>query len=255
MQLGKLQYTRLAPDALPARALKAPATRALQGALARSQDPAIAQASNRALSASARTATTTRAREGLYADLQDRLGRLQATSETARARISGGVMSLDALDALRELGPQLDDLKAILDGAAGPQGAFRDDALLTDLREAVGALAANRPEALTEAGAKLFENGARALQDKRDQAPLERRLAEQSVHVHAELSRMKTQQATLLHHQAAIEQRQETARQQAGALERTRDSLSEAPEREAQAAQSAKPAPGEPPVLSAGMTP
>ncbi|MFN3432619.1 MAG: hypothetical protein ACK46X_22060, partial [Candidatus Sericytochromatia bacterium] len=162
---------------------------------------------------------------------------------------------LDALNALRELGPQLDDVKAILDGAAGPQGAFRDDALLTDLRESVGALAANRPDALTEAGAKLFENGARALQDKRDQAPLERRMAEQSVHVHAEISRMKSQQATLLHHQAAIEQRQATARQQAGALEQARDRLSEAPELQAPTPNGPKPATGEAPTLSAGMTP
>lgn len=250
MQLGKVQLTLSAPDGTPARARKSPAVRALQGALSRSQDPAIAQANNRTLSASARTATATRAREGLYADLQDRLGRLQATADSARARISGGVMSADALDALRDLNEQLDDVKAILDGAAGPQGAFRDDALLTDLREAVGALTANRPEALTESGAQLFTHGAQALQDKRDQAPLERRLAEQSVHVHAELSRLKTQQATLLHHQAAIEQRQEATRHQAGALEQARDRLTETPEREV-----AKPATSEAPVLSAGMTP
>jgi hypothetical protein len=256
MQLGKLQFTRPAPDAIHARALKAPATRALRGALARSQDPAIAQATNRALSAGARTATATRAREGLYAELQDRLGRLQATAESARTRISGGVMSMDALDALRDLADQLGDVTAILDGAAGPQGAFRDDALLVDLREAVGAIAANRPEALTDAGAQLFANGAQALQDKRDQAPLERRLAEQAVHVQAELSRLKTQQTTLLHHQAAIEQRQEANRQQAGALERARDRFAaDSPEQDPPKQEAAKAAPGASPVLSAGMTP
>lgn len=256
MQLGKLQYTRPTPEAYPARARKAPATRALQGALARSQDPAIARATDRALSASARTATVTRAREGLYADLQDRLGRLQATAESARTHISGGVMSTDALDALRDLADQLGDVTAILDGATGPKGAFRDDALLMDLREAVGAIAANRPEALTEAGAQLFANGAQALQDKRDQAPLERRMAEQAVHVQAELSRLKTQQTTLLHHQAAIEQRQEANRQQAGALEKARDRFAaEAPEPNTQQQQAAKPAPAAAPVLSAGMTP
>jgi hypothetical protein len=164
-------------------------------------------------------------------------------------------MSMDALDALRDLADQLGDVTAILDGAAGPQGAFRDDALLVDLREAVGAIAANRPEALTDAGAQLFANGAQALQDKRDQAPLERRLAEQAVHVQAELSRLKSQQTTLLHHQAAIEQRQEANRQQAGALERARDRLAASPEQDAPKQEAAKAAPGASPVLSAGMTP
>jgi hypothetical protein len=269
MQIGDTSdKLRLTLSSTPTWRPSSSARGQLKGALLKGTDPAAFQGGLKALSSAARTATAIRGREAIYQELGDRLTALgPAASPTAlrdAAATPGGA-------GLQDLATQLNDVRGILEGAVGPRGAYKDDELLTDLRDALDGLfatseegqagslgdlglsvgsagvyvdadrlkllkdklpdtvAAQWPTVVSEDAARLLTNGAQALQDKQNQAPLELRLAEQAVHVKAELTRLHERQQALLFQQAAFEERRNTLQEQKDALEKTQQKLDEEP--------------------------
>jgi flagellar capping protein FliD len=198
----------------------------------------------------------------------DRRGEiLNASNAATGTERTVTTVSEEGKQAFEAFARHADELRSLLDGAAGPNGAFKDDPLLTDLRDAVrglfgpsadgsvktfgdaGAvlqddqlqvdgnklsrLAKDRPNDLMrmwdvffgEPGNTLFKDGQTALEDKLAQTPLEQRLAEQSVHVKAEVSRMADRQRTLLFQQARFERQQDHLKTQEGELRNIQNKL------------------------------
>lgn len=204
----------------------------------------------------------------------DRRGEILNASNAATGEVrTVTTISEQGRQAYQAFVQHVDEVRSLLDGAAGPEGAYKDDPLLADLRDAIrglfgastdgnvktfgdaGAvlqddqlqvdgnklsrLAKDRPNDLMrmwdvffgDPGNTLFKDGQQAIADKQAQAPLEQRLAEQSVHVKAELSRMADRQRTLLFQQAAFERQQDTLKKQEDQLKANQDRISGKPEK------------------------
>jgi flagellar capping protein FliD len=255
-----------------------------------------------------RTKANVRGREPLYDALRDRLASLARATEPAtltRALATDAPAALGAIASqlgdVRGLlegatGPNspfqkdelLRDLKDAIDGLFVAKEGDRpstlgelglsltngdirlDDphlqALMAKLPDIV---AADWPTVVAREASLLFAQGVQALQDKQNQAPVEERLAEQAVHVKAEITRLQTRQTTLLHQQVAFEKQQDALKAQHDTLKKTQRQVADAepaaapsaaePRREAPAAQApAAPsantsAPQSPGLLSFGM--
>lgn len=243
------------------------AQRQLKNTLLRTFDPAVTGERNRALTEVVRTKASVRGREPLYDALRDRLASLVRATEPAafaRAVATDAPAALGALAAqlgdVRGLlegatganGPYqkdelLRDLKDAIDGLFVAKGGDRPTTLgdlglsLTDgdirlddphLRALMAKLpdiaAADWPTVVAREASLLFAQGVQALQDKQNQAPVEERLAEQAVHVKAEITRLQTRQTVLLHQQVAFETQQDALKAQHDTLKKTQRQVADA---------------------------
>jgi hypothetical protein len=295
MEIGKSGISlRLSFDSQLQRPAS-PAKRQLKNTLLRTFDPAVTGERNRALTEAVRTKANVRGREPLYDALRDRLAPLVRATEPAaltRALATDAPGALGAIAAqlsdVRGLlegatGPNgpyqkdelLRDLKDAIDGLFVAKGGDRpasladlaltlkdgdvrlDDPHLQALMKKLPDLvAADWPTVIAREASTLFAQGVQALQDKQNQAPVEERLAEQAVHVKAEITRLQTRQTALLYQQVALEKQQDALKSQRDTIKKTQRQVAEAepaaapsasePRQEAPVAQAPTPRPAAP---------
>lgn len=259
------------------------AQRQLRNTLLQTFNPAVTGERNRALTEAVRTKASVRGREPLYDALRDRLAPLvRATEPATLARAVATDAPAALRDLAGQLGDVrgllagatgangpfqddelLRDLKDAIDGLFAPKGGDRpasladlaltlkdgevrlDDPHLEALMKMLPDLvAADWPTLIAREANTLFAQGAQALQDKQNQAPAEERLAEQAVHVKAEITRLQTRQTTLLFQQVAFEKQQDALKAQHETLKKTQRQVAEPePAAAPQAADAPKVAP------------
>ncbi|HEY9723739.1 MAG TPA: flagellar filament capping protein FliD [Oscillatoriaceae cyanobacterium] len=207
------------------------------------------------------------------------VGRIQPEEATTNQ------INPQALQGLQHIADQLNQVVGLLQTATGQNGAFKNDGLTRDLQEALKGLItpANGQQNLADLGfslqngqvtfdatkfqqlaqqnpsqvqntlndvltnrvAPLLSAGTQAIGDEEALGPLQQRLAQQTVAVRGEISRLQSQQQLLLFEQANFEKEQASLKQQGQSLQTTHGKLSQDKQHQDQT-QTATPPPAQP---------
>lgn len=172
-----------------------------------------------------------------------------------------------ALQGLQHIADQLNQVVGVLQTAGGANGAFKNDGLVRDLKDALTGLVspANGQPSLADLGfsyqngqvsfdatkfqqlaaanpsgvqsalndvlvnraAPLLAAGTQAISDEQALGPLQQRLAQQTVAVRGEIARLQSRQQLLLFEQANFEKEQATLKQQTTSLQGVQGKLNQ----------------------------